>query len=79
MKIIKTIFLIIISLVNITISSQNLVPNPSFENFVNCPSLNSQLNLASPWTTPTSGTSDLINSCAPVCVWDPGDDFLIPS
>ena len=66
MKIIKTIFLIIISLVNITISSQNLVPNPSFENFVNCPSLNSQLNLASPWTTPTSGTSDLINSCAPV-------------
>lgn len=44
----------------------NLVPNPSFESFTSCPTNFSQINLAAPWDTPTTGTSDYLNACAPV-------------
>lgn len=47
------------------IFSQNLVSNPSFEESTACPVSISELNLASPWFTPTAGTSDYYNSC-----WD---------
>lgn len=42
----------------------NLVPNGSFERFTNCPNANSLFDLASPWFTPTGGTSDLFSPCA---------------
>ncbi len=42
---------------------QNLVPNPSFERYTNCPTSISQFDFASPWFTPTDGTSDLFSSC----------------
>ncbi len=47
------------------VNSQNLVPNPSFENLSSCPTSNSQYNLASPWQKPLSSitTPDLFNSC----------------
>jgi gliding motility-associated-like protein len=38
------------------------VPNPSFEDFTNCPTY-SQLFYASPWIAPTDGTSDYFNPC----------------
>ena len=44
----------------------NLVPNPSFESFTSCPTSFSQIYLATPWDTPTTGTSDYLNACAPV-------------
>ena len=48
--------------------SQNLVPNPSFENFTTCPSSNSQvgqIELAYPWTAATAtSSSDYYNLCA---------------
>ncbi|PWU12949.1 MAG: hypothetical protein C5B50_20390 [Verrucomicrobia bacterium] len=43
---------------------QNLVPNHSFEQFTNCPSSISMFDLASPWFTPTDGTTDLYSPCA---------------
>ncbi|MFT7670891.1 MAG: hypothetical protein ACI8X5_003604 [Planctomycetota bacterium] len=43
---------------------ENLVPNPSFEVNTGCPSGAAQLNLATPWNQPTTGTSDYFNSCA---------------
>lgn len=43
----------------------NLVPNPSFESFTGCPTSFSQINLAVPWDTPSLGTSDFLNACAP--------------
>jgi gliding motility-associated-like protein len=45
------------------VCGQNLVSNFSFEESTNCPVAISELNLASPWFTPTSGTSDYYNSC----------------
>jgi gliding motility-associated-like protein len=40
----------------------NLVPNPSFESYINCPSATDQLYLASPWYK--IGTSDFFHQCA---------------
>jgi hypothetical protein len=45
-------------------SDLNLVPNGSFEQVTNCPNMISVFNYASPWFTPTSGTSDLYSGCA---------------
>src|SRR5438309_8590072 len=49
---------------NTLIHAQNLVPNYSFDVMDTCP-LVSQITLAHPWNSPTSGTPDLYNStCA---------------
>jgi hypothetical protein len=42
----------------------NLVPNPSFETHSLCPDDWSQTVRATPWFTPTMGTSDLFDGCA---------------
>ncbi len=42
---------------------QNLVSNPSFENYSTCPTAISQLNLATPWVSPGIATPDYFNSC----------------
>jgi hypothetical protein len=44
----------------------NLVPNPSFESYVSCPTSYGQAYQAAPWAAPTTGTSDYLNACAPV-------------
>jgi OmpA-OmpF porin, OOP family len=49
-----------------TATAVNLVPNPSFESYVGCPTSFSQIYQAAPWDTPTTGTSDYLNACAPV-------------
>ncbi len=41
----------------------NMVPNPSFERYTNCPSMISQFDFAAPWFTPSDGTTDLYSSC----------------
>jgi Secretion system C-terminal sorting domain len=54
----------ILSSISIFSYAQNLVPNHSFEVQDTCP-LVSQILLAPPWNSPTSGTPDLFNStCA---------------
>jgi len=52
--------------------AQNLVPNPSFENYLACPSAPGSIPLPSEtitslegWYRPTGGTSDYLNICAP--------------
>ena len=44
----------------------NLVPNPSFEQYVNCPFTFGQFYETVSWNAPTAGTSDLFNACAPL-------------
>ncbi|MBP1686035.1 MAG: hypothetical protein H6Q33_2178 [Deltaproteobacteria bacterium] len=43
---------------------QNLVPNPSFETYSQCPDFQAEIDRATPWTQPTLGTSDFYNACA---------------
>ncbi len=45
-------------------NSQNLVPNPSFEDTVSCPSTLADLTQTSFWNAPTQGSPDYFNSCA---------------
>lgn len=42
----------------------NLVPNPSFERYTNCPGTISMFDYAAPWFTPSDGTTDLYSPCA---------------
>jgi len=48
--------------------AQNLVPNPSFEQYFQCPSSYNQQgssrNFAPGWASPTQGTPDLFNRCS---------------
>ncbi|MBI1769275.1 MAG: OmpA family protein [Bacteroidetes bacterium] len=48
--------------------AQNLVPNPSFEKYYDCPTTyneqGSSKNLAPGWVSPTLGTPDLFNRCS---------------
>ncbi len=56
-----TVFLIYITL---SIQGQNLVSNPSFEIYSQCPDSLNQLSFASGWFDPNGGTSDYFNSCS---------------
>ena len=47
--------------------AQNLVKNPSFEEYVECPNSLGTFNVhVKNWSTPTSGTTDYFNSCSKV-------------
>lgn len=43
--------------------TQNLVSNPSFEDYDTCPQYASMIHYASPWFAPTWGTPDYYNTC----------------
>jgi hypothetical protein len=45
-------------------SFQNLVPNGSFETYTQCPTASSQLYYATPWTAPTTNSSEYFNACS---------------
>ena len=47
----------------VTINAQNLVPNPSFENYSYCPNGPSQINALDDWTNPANSSPDYFNSC----------------
>jgi len=58
------------------ILSQNLVPNPGFEDTVSCP-IGSDISYAVGWYTPTFYSPDYFNSCA--FSSGPGDGFSVPN
>ncbi len=51
----------------------NLVPNPSFEIYSNCPGGPNEVFQATPWYDPTAATSDYFNQCAAVSVGVPSN------
>ncbi len=61
MKYIFTI-LFILNLTYIS-NSQNLVPNPSFEDTIECPYTTQQINFSKFWNSPTEGSPDYYNKC----------------
>jgi hypothetical protein len=50
--------------VSLSVGGQNLVPNPSFEDTVSCPSTLADLSSITFWTAPTQGSPDYFNSCS---------------
>ncbi len=58
-----TVFCVFITYINVI--AQNIVPNSDFEIYSSCPWTISQINLATPWNTPTLlGSPDYFNACA---------------
>lgn len=51
-------------LIGISGLSQNLVPNPSFEEYTECPDYFSQWNRVVGWTSPYTTSADYFNACA---------------
>ncbi len=44
--------------------SQNLVPNPGFDQYIECPEEASQIDRAIPWLTASPGTPDFFHACS---------------
>jgi hypothetical protein len=44
--------------------AQNLVPNPSFEEYTDCPTYGNQLPYAINWSSPNNNNAELFNRCA---------------
>lgn len=50
----------------IVVKAQNLIPNPSFEAYVQCPPYPGQIHLAKAWDAPNHQTTDFFHRCAPI-------------
>src|SRR6187402_3617638 len=59
----KVATLVLLMLTAFVSSSQNLVPNPSFEDTVSCPTIAGQMNLAIGWSA-FRESPDYYNSCS---------------
>lgn len=60
----KKFFLVTTVAFTLTVAQgQNLVPNPSFENLVSCPTSFGELSVAVSWGSPTWGTPDYFHVC----------------
>lgn len=61
----KPVFILLFFfLSNVTCFGQNLVPNPSFEEYDDCPSGMADFSSVSDWFTPSMATPDYFNECA---------------
>jgi hypothetical protein len=49
--------------VSLSVGGQNLVPNPSFEEYEDCPGQTIGIQLATGWSDANTGTADYYNSC----------------
>ena len=58
------LFVVIQLIIAIGSNAQNLVPNPSFENFTSCPFTLAQMDLLDDWYTPTPTTPDFYHTCS---------------
>jgi hypothetical protein len=59
----RILIITILSMVTLSNYAQNLVPNPSFENYSSCPTSASQIYFAIPWNGVTTNSTDYFNSC----------------
>lgn len=59
----KAVFYIVIFLIVSYTFGQNLVPNPSFEEIVSCPTSIGQIEATKYWFRPTDGSTDYFNEC----------------
>lgn len=56
---------IVLALGFISGNAQNLVPNPGFEAYLQCPPYPGQIHLAEAWDAPNNQTTDFFHGCAP--------------
>jgi hypothetical protein len=56
-------FLILTGFPFFGLGQTNLVPNPSFEDFISCPTAQDQIDNCQDWYSPTTGSPDYFNEC----------------
>lgn len=62
---VKLSFSLTCLLVGASVGAQNLVPNPSFEDFYNCPQTGGAWQQVVGWDSPFTTSADYFNACAP--------------
>ncbi|HNW97456.1 MAG TPA: gliding motility-associated C-terminal domain-containing protein [Bacteroidales bacterium] len=62
----KVLIILLFFLYTVKGITQNLVPNPSFEEYSICPSSLGQLSFSIPWQNPNNRTPDFCNSCCSI-------------
>src|SRR5271157_5345469 len=60
-----------------SLHAQNLVPNPSFEQYDTCPNSSGQINYAKYWFQGGPGNPDYFNICSSTLPY-PGNQFSVP-
>jgi gliding motility-associated-like protein len=60
----KVIFFVLLTFGSIRTSTQNLIPNPSFEDYTQCPNKEAQISLTGNWYNANYGSVDYYNECA---------------
>jgi len=71
----KLLILILIFTLNFETNAQNLVPNPSFETYTDCPTVASNIIEAYPWVSASEGTPDFFHACNGPCT---GSQVCVP-
>jgi OOP family OmpA-OmpF porin len=64
MNSIKLVLILCCFIISTNLSSQNLVPNPSFEEHTSCPDNEDQLSFCKDWFNPTYTSPDYYNKCS---------------
>lgn len=64
-----TLWILLLFFLHFQVQGQNLVPNPSFEDYSQCPNSQDQLDRAVGWFKPTANSSDYFNACFPDMVF----------
>jgi len=64
MKRLVLLVLVLFVLLAQIVFCQNLVPNPGFDDLVDCPFALGQVSFAAPWVSATNGSPDLYNECS---------------
>ena len=60
----KAFYLLVISAFPVAATAQNLIPNPGFEIYSECPQQYGQLERADGWFSPTGASPDFLNACS---------------
>jgi gliding motility-associated-like protein len=60
----KSFYFLVISAIPVAATAQNLIPNPGFEIYSECPQQHGQLERADGWFSPTGASPDFLNACS---------------
>lgn len=71
----RILFSVLVLVFPLIAKGQNLVQNPSFEDYVSCPNIYDEFYKVAAWYNPTLGTPDYLNACANVIVSIPENTF----
>jgi hypothetical protein len=64
LKYFSLVFIVQFLYSDFALTQENLVPNGSFEEYIQCPNSTGQINMLTFWTSPNTASPDFFNTCA---------------